>query len=140
MFVAIFADACITKLYIMAFTSGLRYAGADRVHAVQIHARRYVRTVRLYDRPGNDYYPHKGDLWKINFAAFHFPYCIKIGDIRRISIVAASTDGWNIDSIVTIVGAGRYYQVMTLNLNVNRWIDGNGPPYQRRYDLTRYHE
>jgi hypothetical protein len=129
---------CLTRLYVMAFTSGLRNAGSNGVHAIQVYARGLVRTVRFYNRPGNDYYPHKGDLWKINFSSFRFPYCIKVGDIRRISIIAAHNDGWNIDSIVTLVGARGRYNVVTVNLHANRWIDRNGPSAHRRWDLTRY--
>ena len=130
-------DTCLDKLYIMAFTSGRRNAGSDDGHAIEILAGGRVRSLRLYDRPGNDYYPHKGDLWKYNIASFHFPFsCLTISNIQRVSIIENSNDGWNIDSIVTLVGARGRFQVLTQNLDVNRWIDGNDHHTHRRFTLT----
>ena len=131
-------DSCLTKLYIMAFTSGIRNAGSDAGHTVEVLASGHVRNVRLYDRPGNDMLAHKGDLWKINFSDFHFTdSCIRIDEIRRVSIIESSNDGWNIDSIVTLVkDSYGGIQVLTQDLDVNRWIDGNGHHSHRRFELT----
>ena len=129
-------DGCLDKLYIMAFTSGRKNAESDGRHTVEIRARGYVRKLRLYDRPGNDYAKHKGDLWKINIASFSFPFCLTISNIQRVSIIESSNDGWNIDSIVTLVGSRGHFEVLTQNLDVNRWIDGNGQPSHKRFTLT----
>ena len=47
-------DACLDKLYIMAFTSGIDNAQSDSAHAVEILAAGDVRTLQLYNLPGND--------------------------------------------------------------------------------------
>lgn len=123
----------------MAFTSGLPAAGAGaQTHAVEIQASGDVRNIRLYDRPGDDMLEHKGDLWKINMTNFHFnDQCITISEITRVSIIEHSFDGWNIDSIVTFVkDASGGIQVLTQNLDVNRWIDGNNHHSHRRFELT----
>ena len=65
---------CLDKFYIMAFTSGVNLAGSDAGHAVEIVADGHVRNLELYDRPGNDYYQHKGDLWKYDLASFFFHF------------------------------------------------------------------
>lgn len=54
-----------------------------------------------------------------------------------MSIIAGNNDSWNIDSIVTLVkDSGNGIQVLTQNLDVNRWIDGDGHHTHRRFELT----
>ena len=122
----------------MAFTSGVSNAGSDNHHTVEIQASGEVRNLRMYDRPGNDMLSHKGDLWKINFSDFHFAdSCIRIPEIRRVSIIERNNDGWNIDSIVTLVkDTSGGIEVLTQNLDVYRWIDGNTHHSHRRFELT----
>ena len=128
---------CLDKFYIMAFTSGINGAGSDSSHAVEIVADGHVRNLQLYDRPGDDYSKNKGDLWKYNIDSFNFPIsCLTISKIQKVSIIENGNDGWNIDSIVTLVGSSGRFQVLTENIDVNRWIDGNDHHTHRRFGLT----
>ncbi len=127
----------------MAFTSGIHSAESNAEstggHAVEIVITgHHARNVRLYNRPGDDMMLHKGDLWKINITDFHFPdSCINITEIQRVSIIETDFDGWNIESIVTLVkDSGGGVQMLTQNLDVNRWIDGDGHYTSRRFELT----
>ena len=122
----------------MAFTSNILHAGSDESHGVELQVRSAVRQLRLYDRSGDDMRPHKGDLWELNIADFHFlDPCVRIGEIRRLSIVERSNDGWNIASIVTFVkDSFDQVQVLTQDIGVNRWIDGNSLHSYRRFELT----
>ena len=121
----------------MAFTAGINGAQSDTVHAVEILAAGHVRNLRLYNLPVDEHTRHKGDLWKYNITSFHFPFsCLTISKIQRVYIIESSNDGWNIDSIVTLVRAGRSFQVLTQDLDVNRWIDGDGHHTSRRFELT----
>ena len=132
-------DACLDKFYIMAFTADVTDASAEdnRGHAVEIMAAGDVRRMDLYNREGNDYSRNKGDLWKYDIANFDFPSsCVTISNIERVSINESSTDAWNIASIVTLVGADGSFKVLTKDLNVNRWIDGNGEDTRRSFELT----
>ena len=132
-------DACLDKFYIMAFTSGMDDADTadDDGHAVEIMAAGDVRSLELYNRIGDDYSRNKGDLWKYDIATFDFPSsCVTISDIQRVSIIESSNDAWNIASIVTLVGADGSFQVLTKDLGVNRWIDGNSEVTQRSFELT----
>lgn len=130
----------MTTLYVIAFTSGVRdgHAGAA-VHNIELQANGDVRHLRLYDRPGNDALAHKGDLWEFPISQFRFSDgCITVGEIRRVFIVEGSTDGWNIESIVTLVrdshgGVG----LLTQNFHVNRWIDSNRHHTHTRFELTK---
>ncbi len=121
----------------MAFTSGIRNAGSDAGHAVEVQACGQVQKLPLYNRPGNDMLPNKGDLWKINFGDFRFTSgCITLEGIQRVSIIESSNDGWNIDSIVTLVKDYRSgVQTLTQSRDVNRRIDGNDHYTHRRLEL-----
>ena len=122
----------------MAFTSGLLNSGTvDAAHAIELQASGQVRSLQLYDRPGDDTLPNKGDLWTFSIASFGIPdSCITISDIRGVSIIESSDDGWNIESIVTIVESSGRYQLLTRDFGANHWVDGDGPNSRRRFDLT----
>ena len=129
--------ACLSKLYIMAFTSDRMYAESNDPPAVQLQARGSSRSVTLYDLPADQYKPSKGDLWKINFSDFQFEGCVRVEDITSIAIVATGTDGWNIDSIATYVANydGKF-QIISQDFDVYRWVDKNGDPSRKQFDLT----
>jgi hypothetical protein len=122
----------------MAFTSGVDNAGSDTSHIIEVQTIGQVRSLVLYDRPGDDMQENKGDLWKINFSDFHFTDgCITIDEISGVSIVENGNDGWNIDSIVTLVkDNGGGVEALTQDLDVFRWIDGDDLPTYRRFDLA----
>lgn len=126
----------------MAHTSGVQHAGADQGHAVQMVAKGQIRSARLPNLPGDDYYPNKGDLWKITLGStgFGFSGCIRKGDITSITLTERSNDGWNIDSVITILKASYYnwnaYEVATMDMDVNRWVDGDSATENRRFELT----
>ncbi len=129
---------CLVKLYIMAFTSDLKYAGSDGQHNVEVRIKGMSQHRPLYNRPGDDYKRNKGDFWEYSFSDFGFTdSCIQIGDFRYIEITEGGNDGWNIASIVTLVeDSSGGVQVVTTDIGVNRWIDGDGKQEHRRFRLT----
>ena len=125
----------------MGFTSGLHSANTDNGHAVEIKAADQTSTANLPNNPGDDSEQHKGDLWKMSLTSdFTFDGCIRKIDIEAIAIVEASSDAWNIESIVTFLKAGSDYQLATLDMEVNRWIDGDDLNSERRPDSERRFE
>lgn len=122
----------------MAFTSGLQNAGADDHHAVVLRAAGHCRHQLLYDLPGDDYSSLEGDLWKYTISSFGFPSsCVTLDDVSEISIIEHNNDGWNIDSIATffIDENGARYPA-SVDLDVNRWVDGDGSQENKRFELT----
>ena len=115
----------------MAFTSGQSGASSDTSHGIQLQYNGVVKTMALYDRPGDDYMSNKGDLWELSLLG-----CIKIRDLQRVSIVENGNDGWNIESIVTLVSDSSNIQLLTQDFDVNYWIDGNGATSHEQLDLT----
>ena len=125
---------CLDSLYIIAFTSGLNNAESSDGHAVEIVLTdKVTKRYLLPNLPGNDYEKYKGDLWKISLS----DQCIRKYDIESIAIVENSNDGWNIETIVTYIKSGNYYEPATSNFDVNYWIDGNHEDVTRlRFELT----
>ena len=77
----------------MTFTSGIPYGGSDRGHDVEVRVNGVTGVKTLPNLPGNDYYPHKGDLWKISFRNdLHFYSCIRKHDIesQRIAMMVGT--------------------------------------------------
>ena len=121
----------------MAFTSGEPSASSDstyRIQLVQLYnngASTSVQSIPFYDRPGDDLLSNKGDLWQFSLSS-----CIRLSTLSTVAIIADGTDGWNIGSVVTLVGdsVGRI-QVLTQNFDANFWIDTNNG-YDRPFDLS----
>ena len=112
-------------------------AGTVAGHAVEVRRPRETRSVRLYDRPGDDYLSNKGDLWKLPISDFQFTDdCITVSSLKGIAITERSTDGWNIESVVTFVRSGSDYQLFSEDFEANRWIDQDGDVTSRRFDFT----
>ena len=131
---------CISTLYVIGFTSGIPAAGSDNSPFVEIRLfNGLTKSRRFPDNPGNDMFPNKGDLWVIPIARFGFlRSCITRGMVQSVTVKPGGNDGWNIKSIVTLVGSGNGEHVLTEDLNANRWIDGNGPASQKAFPLTIY--
>lgn len=140
--------ACLEKLYVMAFTSGLSSAdvnGNER-HEIEIGVAGDTRHVILPDLPGTEYRKNKGDLWELSLQNdFQFPAsCIKPEDIEHIALEERSNDAWNIQSVITVFkSTDDQYQVASVDVNVFRWIDGDGdypgnpaPHNDRHFELT----
>ena len=110
----------------MAFTSGIRNAGSDNSPFINIRLTTGETCTRLlYDRPGNDMFPNKGDLWKFHISDFGFTTsCITRSKISQVSIREGGYDNWNIKSIMTVLrGCDGKFEILTADFHVNRWID-----------------
>ena len=115
-------------------------AGSDQSHKVTVKlVDGKYRSIVLPHLPKDDCERLKGDLWKLTFSGnFNFTGCITRKDISSVTIVAANKDGWNIESIVTYVGANDHdLTEFTRDINVFRWIDGDGKPSRRKFSLTK---
>ena len=120
----------------MAFTTGVHGAGSDHSPHMTIElTTREVIDVDLYNRPGDDMYPNKGDLWHFTISLLGY-MCITKYDIKEIIIHNGGSDGWNIESIVTILRSGSSYEVLTANMYVNCWVDSNQGDEELQYRLS----
>ena len=130
-----FIGGCATDLYVIAFTSDLSSAGSDDSPYVEIVLNNgEVGHIRLYDREGDDYAENKGDLWRIPIRQFNFREgCVSTSGIRQVAIQEGGNDGWNIESIITMLDR----DLLTVDFHVNRWIDGNGSQSEKEFVLRK---
>ena len=121
----------------MGFTSGLQDAQSHHSPYLQISLKNNEEgTVIFPDNPG-DMVQNKGDLWEINKSSFGFSVtCVTKKDIHSVTIKQGGNDGWNIKSIATMIRSGSKFQILTADMNVNRWIDGDQQLFHRSYTLT----
>ena len=138
------SSPCISYIYVSAHTSTGAGSGTNDVHDLEIRAGGTDYIAALRDMPGNQASPDKGDLWKLSLANDFSPEpgCITKTDVQEIAIEEAGNDGWKIDSIITIY---KYndgeFEVATLDMDVGKWIDGDGDPQTQpgvveHYSLT----
>ena len=123
----------------MAFTDGnVISSGSNDFHEVEIVLSSYeVRHTVLPDLPIDEMQNHKGDLWKIPFADFHFTdSCITKDEIVSIAIKERGNDRWTIDSIVTFLKAGDIYQLSSVDIDVFRGVDGDGGVEKLKFNLS----
>ena len=112
----------------MAFTSGTKNAGSDHHPYLFVDLYNHEEgSARFPNRPGNDMMKNKGDFWRFNLKKdFKLrKRCISKADINKIVVHNGGNDGWKIESIVTILRSGWYYTVVTADIDLNQFVDGN---------------
>ena len=96
-----------------------------------------VNEIFLPDLAGDEFVANKGDLWRINLSDFGFTdTCITKGDVQRITLVEGGNDGWLIDSVVTFLRTEDSFTLLSSDIDVSRWIDGNGGSELERFNLS----
>ena len=96
-----------------------------------------IKSVTLPELPGEEFVTNKGDLWRINLSDFGFTdTCITKGDVQRITLVEGGNDGWLIDSVVTFLRTEDSFTLLSSDIDVSRWIDGNGGSELERFNLS----
>ena len=117
----------------MLYTSDLGDTGAGDPHRIRLQVKGSASTRILPHLRGSK----AGDIWKLHLTDFFgFTGCITINDIDRISILKSSSDGWNIESIVTFAVVSEYWELTSANFNVFQWIDRNSEDEHREFTLS----
>ena len=121
----------------IAFTSDRSGSWTHTRHRIRLqyddNGETRAQLLTLYDWPGSE--SNKGDLWTFSLSSYG---CITLSDIQYVSVVANGNDGWNIQSIVTLVSESNVdrIQVLSQNFDVFYWIDGDGDRFDRHFDLA----
>ena len=126
----------------MAFTSGLKAANSDSLPyfhiGLQSGETRGIRVPNTDD--ANDQKRRKGDLWKIRIVDLGFrAQCVTADDISSVAMLNGGNDGWNIQSIVVAVSVpdSPPLQLLTVDMDINSWLDGNSVYEERKVVLTK---
>ena len=121
----------------MAYTSDLEDARSDFPHRISLQVNGSASTGFLPDLPGDDYYPNRGDIWKLHLTDFFgFTDCITKNDIDHILILQGSSDGWNIESIVTFAVVSEHWELTSADFNVFQWINGGTEDGSSEFTLS----
>ena len=67
---------------------------------------------------------NKGDFWIFKTSTLTL-VCITKDDVQCIMIQNGGNDGWKIESVMTTPAAKTWYTVVTADIHLNKWIDGN---------------
>jgi hypothetical protein len=131
---------CLNSIYMLAYTgSSSRNAGSNHPHDFEVKGAGQTRYITLPERPG-DYERHQGDIWKLDIIedlGFLPGTCLRLCGVESMRLAEGGNDGWLVDSVVTFgcindVGCS----LLTMDMDVLRWIDGNGAPDRREFPLT----
>ena len=95
-------------------------------------------SVQLQPVNGDEFERGRGAVWTFNTADFGFTdRCIEVDDVDGLAVLEGGTDGWNIATIVTqVLDDDGDFSVLSSDIGVDRWIDGNGGEERKRFDLT----
>lgn len=135
------SDDCIHAIYVFAQTSSGSDSGTDDLHDIEFRANGNTYVSPLKDLPEDQNVPDKGDLWKLSLTTdFNVPgaTCITKDDIEYIALEESGSDGWRIDSVITILKSDAKYEVATQDMDVNQWLDEDGNPQMQPDVVTRF--
>ncbi len=121
----------MTGFDIFAQTSDVQFAESLGSHDVEIlFADGQKAGWKLDNLPNKN----TAKLFKFDLTALE---CVTIFDVTEIKLIAESTDGWNIETIVTTLAdnKGRTYSG-SIDRNVNRWVDHGEKPEFESYVLN----
>ena len=128
--------ACIDEVIVMTFTSDRNNAESTENFdlELEVNGDTYIADFGTATKAG-------GQLWKFAISDFHnIPSCVTKQDIEEIAIEEDTDNGWNIQSVLTVLKAGGDYELATMDLDVFPWIDGNdnssGDLSVRRFELN----
>ena len=131
---------CATELYVMAFTTTDKNANSDDLPSLSVTLTSGDEETLKFpnNQDINEQTKGKGDLWEFKITKFDFQTdnCITKSDISEVTIHNGGDDGWKIESVVTILHGGLSFDVVTADMHVDRWIDGNNGVSRQSYDLT----
>ena len=68
-----------------------------------------------------------GDFWIFNLYTDLglSDNCITKDDVQSIVIHNGGNDGWKIESVMTTLAVRNQYTVVTADIHLNKWVDGN---------------
>ena len=122
----------------MAFTSDIKNAQSRDLPILSVTVGEKTGKV-AFSGHKKDMTKNKAGIWNFDINDFDFGTCInKRSQISDVTIINGGKDGWNIASVVTMVGAGKQLYVLSSDMNVNRWIDRNEGASRLQFPLTLY--
>ena len=124
--------SCIKRVLIYATTSGSFLAGTNGDISINLGYYGRNSTVKLYDRPGNDFERNKGDLWYYNINQFYSESCVIFSGIDKVQLIADTIDGWIVSDVYVSADLkdSDKYALLAAGYPMESLVDGDeGPGY-----------
>ena len=138
----------------LGFTSGKKSAQSDDLPFIEITLQNdKTRKLRFPDDNKIDHMTkNRGDIWEFPLFFKNEQFegsCVERADIKSVVVKQGGNNGWNIKSIVTFVRTDSEVlqlltiealpsQMLTVDLEVYRWIDGDSASDRKEFSLTLY--
>lgn len=121
----------------MVFTATTTNSESNGDFSIEVRIKKVTHKLTLPALPGGTKTKGKGDMWKFNMSQFGFEFpCIHADDIEEIAIEEDTSDGWNVDSIVSFIGdSDGGFQLATVDMDIAQWIDHDQGATYTRYEL-----
>ena len=119
-FIIVLIAGCATHIYIFAMTSGEKGSESDSLPYLFLRNRGgKVNVTRLPDNlPGNQQSLNMGDFWRLNLKTdMGFP-CLTKSYTEVITLQNGGNDDWGVASIITFLGNGDRYTLLTTDIDV----------------------
>ena len=130
-------------MYVIVFTGLEPNASSDQHHNLSITFKNKKNiNIQFYDRNKNsmddrkDMSRNKGDMWIFNKCEHDLP-CLNEHNVHELAILNNGKDNWHIDSVVTLLSTRGKYRLLTVDMEVDRWIGKHGEVDHERFVLTR---
>jgi endonuclease/exonuclease/phosphatase family metal-dependent hydrolase len=116
---------CLESIKLLVFATTHHFAPSKGPHGIVIET---YTELSGYDIVSSDFWDRSANELQLNLRSdFRFTTCVRKRDIKRVSIVPLSTDGWNVKTIVTFVcDPFSDCSLLTQDLDINYWVDSDG--------------
>ena len=113
------------SIKLLVFATTHHFAPSKGPHGIVIET---YTELSGYDIVSSDFWDRSANELQLNLQSdFRFTTCVRKRDIKRVSIVPLSTDGWNVQTIVTFVcDPFSDCSLLTQDLDINYWVDSDG--------------
>ena len=109
----------------LVFSTNHHFALSQGPHAIEI-----VTHIKYaaFEIDSQHFWNNSANKLELNLRSdFGFTTCVHKSDIKNVSIVPMSSDGWNVNTIVTLVcDSDHLCSLLTRDLDVDYWVDSNG--------------
>ena len=125
-FIIVLITGCATDIYVFAMMSGEKGSESDDPPLLRLVINGgHTGVIRLPDNSGDQQSLNMGDFWRFNLKSdLGFQNdCIKKSDIRDVIVQEGGTDGWGIASIITVLGNGDRYTLLTTDIDLHQMVD-----------------
>ena len=113
-------------IQLLVFSTDHRFALSEGPHAIEVVT--HSEYAAAFEINSQCFWNNSTNKLELNLRSdFGFTTCVHKSDIKSVSIVPVSSDGWNVNTIVTFVcDSDRLCSLLTQDLDIDYWVDADG--------------